>query len=132
MQRDKAWLNLRLQKIWQRYFPDLKQANRIYLGFGRKARTRLGSIKYHRLNKTSTITLSGYFQNPEIPDFVVDGVLAHELVHYLHGFASPHPRLSHYPHQGGVVDKELKSRGLEDLLTLEKKWIKKYHAKYFR
>ncbi len=131
MERNNAWLENRLRKIWQRYFSDLKQKNPIFIGFGRRARSRLGSIKYHKRSKTSIITLSGYFKNKEIPEFVIDAVLAHELVHYLHGFSSSYPRAWRYPHQGGIVNKELKKRGLGETLQLQKQWIKKYHGKFF-
>ncbi|MFH1749966.1 MAG: hypothetical protein ABH837_03705 [bacterium] len=131
MERNNRWLENRLRLIWQRYFDDLEQKNPILVGFGRKARTRLGSIRYHKKTKTSIITISGYFKNLEIPEFIIDAVLAHELVHYLHGFSSSHPRAWRYPHQGGVVSQELKDRGLEETLRFQKKWIKKNHAKYF-
>ncbi|MFC1656819.1 hypothetical protein ACFL14_02580 [Patescibacteria group bacterium] len=131
MKRDNIWLENRLRLIWQRYFVDLEQRNSILIGFGKRARTRLGSIRYHKKSKTSIITISGYFKNLEIPEFVIDVVLAHELVHYLHGFSSPHSRAWQHPHQGGIVDREMKDRGLEEVLKLQKKWIKKNHAKYF-
>lgn len=131
MERNNHWLENRLRLIWQRYFSDLKQKNPILIGFGRRSRTRLGSIKYNKRSKTSVITLSGYFRNSEIPEFVIDAILAHELVHYLHGFSSPHSRAWRYPHQGGVVNKELRDRGLEETLKLQKQWIKKYHGKFF-
>ena len=50
----------------------------------------------------------------------------------MHGFHSPHPRKYKYPHQGGIVDKELKKRGFEHLLNLEKQWTKKNWMKTFK
>lgn len=120
--------------IWQRYFPDVKIANNVVVKFGRAARTRLGSIKFGRRREdpNTIITINGLFMDPEIPDFVVDGVLAHELTHYTHGFASPHEQYHRYPHQGGVVRREMVDRGLKDLLQLEKKWVKKNWVKYLK
>ena len=134
MERDNKWLKNRLALIWQRYFPDVKLANNIFVKFGRPTRTRLGSIKFGRRleNPNTIITLNGFFVDPEIPDFVIDGVLAHELTHYTHGFCSPHDQYHRYPHQGGVVRREMVDRGLKDLLQLEKRWIKENWVKYLK
>lgn len=142
--RDNKWLKNRLLQIWQRYFPDIKAQNEVFVQFGRAARTRLGSIKFDRRFLTTSpsttlrvkphtfITITGYFQDPEIPEFVVDGVLAHELVHYAHGFYSPHTQLFRHPHKHGVVDKELTKRGLDDILKLQKRWLKNNWRDYLR
>lgn len=134
MDRDNRWLKLRLQMIWQRYFADVPLANNVVVKFGQQAKTRLGSIKFGRRKEipNTIITINGHFQDPEIPEFVIDGVLAHELTHYAHGFFSPHNQYHHHPHQGGVVRKELIDRGLKDLLQLEKKWIKNNWVKYLK
>ena len=126
MERDHRWLKGRLEAIWQRYFPDVPIANNVFVKFGREASTRLGSIKYGRrkIDPNTIITINGHFKNPEIPEFVVDGVLAHELTHYAHGFCSPHEQAFRHPHKGGVVREELVERGLKDLLKLEGKWVK--------
>ena len=42
----------------------------------------------------------------------------------MHGFQSPYEQKFRYPHQGGIVDKELKKRGFGLLLKLEKEWVK--------
>src|SRR3990172_13376464 len=126
MERNNKWLKDRLGLIWGRYFPDIQLANNVVIKFGRPARTRLGSIKYGRRREdpNTIITINGWFMDPAIPDFVIDGVLAHELTHYAHGFASPHEQYHRYPHQGGVVRREMVDRGLKDLLKLEKTWVK--------
>ncbi|MCX6812809.1 MAG: hypothetical protein NTW79_04330, partial [Candidatus Berkelbacteria bacterium] len=41
----------------------------------------------------TTIIINGFFRDEEIPEFVVDAVIAHELSHYAHGFNSPLPQL---------------------------------------
>lgn len=130
--RDDKWLKDRLLQIWQRYFPDVKVQNEVFVRFGRAAKTRLGSIKFGRRrdNPKTYITITGYFRDPEIPAFVVDSVLAHELAHYAHGFYSPHTKLHRYPHQHGVVDKELTKRGLGDILKLQKRWLRKEWRQY--
>ncbi len=134
MQRNNKWLKDKLKTIWQRYFSDIKVANNIFVKFGRPARTRLGSIKLGRRNidVNTVITINGYFTDPKVPEFVVDGVLAHELTHYAHGFASPHTQKHRYPHLGGVVREEMTDRGLKNLLALEKRWIKNNWIKYLK
>ncbi len=138
--RDNDWLIDRLAEIWYRYFPDIEQKNEVQIVFGRRSKTRLGSIgmngwkdhKWHqayqssRKGKTgvSVITITGYFKDPQIPSYVVAATIAHELVHYAHGFHSPHPQLYRYPHQGGIVDKELKKRGVGEILRQQKQWLK--------
>ncbi len=144
MQRDAKWLKNRLEIIWQRYFPDVPIANNVIIKFGQKAMTRLGSIKLGRRRenpislgeaeprRNTIITINGHFKDPQIPEFVVDGVLAHELTHYAHGFCSPHQQFHRFPHQGGVVRQEMVDRGLSDLLQLEKRWIKQNWTEYLK
>ncbi|MBI3495244.1 hypothetical protein HY065_01305, partial [Candidatus Berkelbacteria bacterium] len=75
-------------------------------------------------NPRTYITITGYFRSPEVPEYVVDGVLAHELSHYAHGFYSPHARQFRHPHKHGVVDKELTRRGLGGIVKRQKRWLK--------
>jgi len=124
--RDNKWLRERFRYIVERYFNDVEIKNSIVIKFGRPAMTRLGSIKKGRRveNFNSIITINGHFQNSKIPGFVVDAVLAHEFMHYAHGFASPHDQAFAHPHKGGVVNEDLKERGLSDIIKAEKIWIK--------
>jgi len=136
MTRDNQWLKLRLENIWQKYFPDINLLNNIIVKFGLPCRTRLGSIKLgkssflHKIglnkkeNPNSIITINGHFKDEKIPEFVVDAVLAHEFTHYAHGFCSPLKRQYRHPHKGGIVKNEMIDRGLNELLRLEKKWVK--------
>lgn len=138
--RDNAWLRSRLEHIWQQHFSDVARLNEIHISFGRKSRTRLGSIgmdgwKGHQSREayrsrqalpegTSLITITGYFTNPLIPEYVIDATIGHELVHYVHGFHSPHPQRYANPHQGGIVDKEMVVRGMGHILAQQKSWLK--------
>lgn len=134
IKRDNLWLKDKFNNLYQRYFSDIEINNKIAIKFGRPCNTRLGSIKPSKLlkNEYSFITINGYFQDLEIPEFVVDAVIAHEFMHYAHGFASPHQQAFRHPHKGGVVDWDLKERGLGDILKLEKTWIKKNWRKYLQ
>lgn len=108
------------------YFNDVKgHRDLVDISFGRRAKTRLGSIKQTGgLKKRSIITINGLFRDEAIPEEIINATIAHELCHFVHGFSSPLPQLASHPHQGGIVDKELKGRGLGDLLTFQKKWLK--------
>ena len=126
---DNQWLKQRLEYIWKMYFGDVVLANTVYVRFGRKAKTRLGSIKHGRKimargNKNTYITITGLFRNDKIPEYVLDAVLAHELSHYTHGFFSPHTRVYSHPHKHKIVDNELTKRGLGDILKNQKTWLK--------
>lgn len=139
IQRNDEWLAERLATIWYRHFPDIAQPNEVIINFGRKSRTRLGSIgmtgwqplgsraaynSRHREIGVSVITITGYFKDERVPEYVVDATIGHELVHYAHGFHSPHPQLYEHPHKDGVVDKEMKRRGLGDILKQQKVWLR--------
>lgn len=122
--RDNAWLNKKLENILRDYFPEVEIKNQIIIKFGQKARTRLGSIRKAKNGSDTAITITGYFQNEQAPEYLINLTIAHELCHYAHGFFSPLPKLSRYPHQGGIVDKELIDRGLGRELANQKTWLK--------
>lgn len=133
--RDHNWLKLRLETIWIRHFPDVSLKNNVFVKFGQKSKTRLGSIKLGRRNSenpNTIITVNGHMTDPLIPEFVVDAVLAHELTHYAQGFCSPHQQAFRHPHRGGVVKNEMIDRGLAELSTAEKKWIKANWVEYIK
>lgn len=127
--RDNDWLRTKLEDIWKSNFSDVSRDNHVEIVFGRKAKTRLGSIRALKSKSVSRhpdtlITITGYFQDEKVPEFMIDATIAHELCHYAHGFFSPLPRLSRYPHQGGLVDKELVVRGFGDDLMKQRVWLK--------
>jgi len=140
--RDNIWLTNRLTQIWQNYFAEITDGNEIEVRFGKKSKTRLGSISIRektrrgrRIEKkrlktlsaeevVSIITINSHFQNPEIPEEIVDGVLAHEFAHFVHGFNSMREKRFSLPHSGGIINNELKQRGLGDILKFQKKWLK--------
>ena len=72
------------------------------------------------------------FQDESIPEGVIDHTIAHELIHYTHGFSSPHAKLHKYPHEGGVVKSEMEKRGMGYLFKAYKDWIKKYRQIYLK
>lgn len=123
--RDDAWLQSILDKIWDNYFPDVAQDNDVRIVFGRRTKRRLGSISFDpRDHSTSLITINGLFRDTQIPEFVVEATIFHELTHYAHGFNSPLEQKSAHPHAGGVMRREFAERGLSDLYTMQRKWLK--------
>lgn len=130
--RDNKWLKSRFKYLYDNYFSDIEIKNNLIIKFGRPCMTRLGSIKKGRRqeNFNSIITMNGYFRDISIPEYVIDAVLAHEFMHYAHGFASPHEQAYAHPHKGGVIDYDIIERGLGDSLKLQKRWIKQNWEQY--
>ena len=118
--RTNFWLNQKFQEIKNQSFNDVPLENTVIVKFGQKSRTRLGSIILKKLSgyptKVSFITITGFMRDEKIPEEIVEITLAHELVHYTHGFSSPRRRLYRFPHQGSIVDSELIKRGLKEKL----------------
>lgn len=127
--RDDIWLAERLMLLWDNHFSDVPQGYPIIVRFASRARLRFGSIAA-RSGKT-VILINRLFTDPYVPTFVVDGTLAHELAHYVHGFGSGLPRLYRDAHRGGVVDKELEKRGLRDVNERAEQWRKAYWDKFY-
>jgi len=123
--RDDIWLQELLDRTWDSYFSDVPQDNIVRIEFGRRAKRQLGSIRLDRNDAhTSIITLNGLFRDPEIPEFIAEATLVHELIHYAHGFNSPRPQQHAHPHAGGVIRQEYAERGLESLYVRQKRWLK--------
>lgn len=131
--RDDTWLKAKLDEIWGKYFSDITRSNIVHIGFGRKAKCRLASIKQKKRNNKlsdTQINVTGYFQDPAIPESIVSCTIAHELCHYAHGFGSPLPQFSRYPHRGDLVDSELRKRGFTEQLKFQKSWLKENWSKF--
>lgn len=127
--RDNQWLKDQLEQMWQRHFSDIERVTPIQIQFGRSAYRRLGSIVlkpgYAPKDKQyAHIVISGILRDPSVPDYVPQQVIAHELVHYIHGFGSHLPRNLDHPHQGGVIVKEFRKRGLWELFRAYQSWMK--------
>lgn len=135
-ERNNDWLTAKLKSLYINYFSDVPITNTILVKFGKKSRGRLGSIalreKKGHPQKVSIISLNRILKDNSVPEYVIEAVLAHEFVHYAHGFSSPLPQLYRYPHQAGIVDKELVKRGLGHLLKSEKKWTKEHFVELWR
>ncbi len=127
--RDNYWLMVRLNELWEKYFSDVARENPIMIKFGRYSRLRLGSIKLLRHSEMSMITITEMFKDSEIPPEVVDHTIAHELIHYTHGFSSKRQREFRHPHAGGVIRSEMKARNMLHLNNSFRIWVKSYRTK---
>ena len=124
--RDNHWLKSKLDEIWTAHFSDVPRLNEVSIRFGKKAKRRLASIRQLRRDSKysdTQITVTGFYRDERVPEFVVETTLAHELCHYAHGFASPLPQYSRFPHRGDIVDSELEKRGFTERLALQKEWL---------
>ena len=131
MGRTNHWLNQQLDQVWQTFFSDVSRANLVTIRFGRKARTRLGSIRRRRTG-TTVITISGYFQDETIPESVIHDTISHELIHYAHGFESPLPQLYRYPHEGRIIQSAMQQRGLQATHRRARHWLKTNWRNYLQ
>lgn len=130
--------------LWEDNFSDIPRKNLVLIKFGKYSKRQLGSIKlaneYTKIKslvrknqddydvqddkRITVITITKYFQNEAVPEYVVKGTVAHELCHYAHGFSSPLEKQFDKPHQGNVINKELAKRGLLEEQRLADKWLK--------
>jgi len=123
--RNNHWLKEFLNQLLKQYFPEIPFNPRLIVKFGRKAKTRLGSIRQNPQDKKETIiTVNGLLQVKNIPLLVIKATLIHELSHYAHGFNSPLQQKYRFPHAGGIVRAEFRQRGLEQLYVDQKRWLK--------
>ena len=67
----------------------------------------------------------------DVPEYIIDLTIAHELSHYAHGFNSPLKRKYKHPHKGGVVTKEMTSRGFDRMIKMEKMFFRKEWPKIY-
>lgn len=74
--------------------------------------------------RISIITITSLFKSEDVPEMLIDATIAHELVHYTHGFHSPLQRSVKHPHKGRVVEKELEKRGLGKMYAASNLWLK--------
>jgi hypothetical protein len=131
--RNNKWLKSIAQDIWLKYFHDISPTNDLRVKFGKRARWQLGCIRQGlKVRSPSIVTINGYFKNPLVPQYVVESILAHEFIHYLAGFSSSRPKLFRYPHRGGIINREMRRRGLEEIERKQKKWIKENWNRFIK
>ena len=141
--RDNNFLEKLLYELWEDHFCDIPRKNMVLIKYGKFSKRQLGSIKLANkktkikglLKKRkdeytaqddksiTVITVTRYFKNEVVPEYVVRAVIAHELCHYTHGFSSPLQKRFTNPHQGSIIKKELQRRGLYDEQKKADEWL---------
>jgi hypothetical protein len=92
---------------------------------GGKWKRTLGHIKPLKDSSgDSLIEINSLLFDLDVPEFVLNYVIMHELTHYFQGFCSNHEKRHRHPHKGGVVEKELERRGWKEIQEKSDKWIK--------
>jgi hypothetical protein len=119
------YLTSKTASLIRENFPERGVTNLLVVRWGKRWRNTLGHIKpLKNVEFGSLIEINSLLKSTDIPEFVLDSVLMHELVHYFQGFGSNHERKSLHPHKGGVVDKELFRLGWGDITKKSDAWIK--------
>ena len=118
------YLNSKAASLIRENFPERGVTNLLVVRWGRRWRNTLGHIKPLKDEEFgSVIEINALMKSTEIPEFVIDSVLMHELVHYFQGFGSNHEQKSRHPHRGGVVDRELERLGWKEIIEKSDKWV---------
>lgn len=127
--RDEEWLLSRFEQIWQLFFPEVEKKN-VYVRWKGKWKNKFGHIT--RTRKGTEIAVNSLFRDIRVPEFVVKLTIAHEIVHYMHGFHSHLPKQFKHPHHGGIVNKVLREKGFWYDIKKEKQWARKEWIELYR
>lgn len=121
--RGPLWLNDALERLWAEHFWDVPRPKPVRIRFGARWKNRLGLIRWEPDTESSLILMNGHFRDPRVPRVVCDATIAHELIHYAHGFGSTLPRRHADPHENDLIEREMQARGLDHLLVAAETWI---------
>lgn len=121
--RDSHWLIEEQERIWTDRFADVSRVNTIEISFAPSWKSRLGVISLSKDEQTSYIGINALLRLPEVPSVIAQITIAHELVHYAHGFGSPLTRHHRHPHRGRIVERELFARGFREDFLMYREWI---------
>ncbi|MCX6801183.1 MAG: DUF45 domain-containing protein [Candidatus Diapherotrites archaeon] len=120
-----SYLARKVAALVRENFPEKAVTNLFVIRWGRKSKSVLGKIKPLKDKEYgSIIEINSRLKSVDVPEYVLDYVLMHELVHYFQGFGSNHAQKSKYPHKGKVVEKELERLGWGEVMGRAERWIK--------
>lgn len=122
--RDDQWLVQRLEHLWLLLFSDVERKNTVRIRFKGRWKNKFGHIKMLPTKETE-IVINSLFKDERVPEGIIDATIAHELVHYMHGFSSPHKRQYKHPHAGWIVTRELRRRGFGHVMTEEREFMRR-------
>jgi hypothetical protein len=99
--------------------------NLLMVKSGKNWKRTLGHIKTVKNSEYgSLIEINPLLFDLDVPTYVLDYVIMHELMHYFQGFCSNHEKKHKYPHKGRIVEKELQKLGWEEIQIKSDKWLK--------
>lgn len=124
-------LNKYLDQIWCDFFSDIPRLNEVQIAYCYPWKTRLGLIRLSLDETVSFIGINTLLQLQQVPEYVLITTIAHEMVHYAHGFGSPLPRAYEHPHANKVVERELERRQLGAVLCCCNEWIDKHWYPFY-
>lgn len=103
---------------------------KIRIIWGRKAKRVLGSVRLDK--EVSIIRVSKYLNDFNVPEYVLQEVILHELIHIKTGYGSVLQKEYQHAHRGGVIRKEMDAVGKADIYDLSNSWIKKNWYKHVK
>ncbi|HEX2172416.1 MAG TPA: hypothetical protein VHL09_08220 [Dehalococcoidia bacterium] len=126
--RNQVWLATTLERLWEEHFWDVPRVSPVQIRFGARWKNRLGLIRWEPATQSSLIAVNALFRDPDVPAYLCEVTIAHEIVHFAHGFGSPLPQRVKDPHADSVIERELEARGLGRQLALADVWIERHWA----
>ena len=121
-----VWLAAVLDRLWEDHFWDVPRISPVQIRFGGRWKYRLGRIRWEPVVQTTLIAINALFRDPAVPASLCRVTIAHEIIHYAHGFGSPLPRSYEDPHEPGLIEGELEARGLGRELALADAWVERH------
>jgi hypothetical protein len=113
------------------YFSDCLRMNEVVIDYCYPWKSRLGLIRLSLDTTLSYIGVNSLLQVTAVPEEVLVITIAHEMVHYLHGFGSPLPRRYKHPHANRIVERELEQRELGEMLRACNEWIDNHWYSFY-
>ncbi|MDD3159754.1 MAG: hypothetical protein PHQ98_02185 [Candidatus ainarchaeum sp.] len=124
------YLSKKTAELIRENFSTKEITNLLVVKTGQRWKRTLGHIKtLNHKDYGSLIEINPLLFDLDVPEYVLDYVIMHELTHYFQGFASNQERKHKHPHKGGVVEKELARLGWKEIQEKSDKWIKENWSK---
>lgn len=113
-----------LENIAEKYriLLNIPETVAIKIIWGKNAKRVLGSVRL--LKDISIIRMSSYMKDYNVPEYVLEEVILHEMIHIKTGHGSTLEKSYQHAHRGGVIRKEMQKVGKEELFDITEKWIK--------
>ncbi len=119
------YLTKRTAELIRENFSEKEITNLLAVKTGKKWKRTLGHIKtLENKEYGSLIEINPMLFDLDVPEFVLNYVIMHELTHYFQGFASNHEKKHRFPHKGRIVEKELEKKGWKEIQEKSDVWLK--------